>query len=610
MAVEDNSGKSAPPKRRGRDIRASRRAAGVNVTISITVVTCLLIIANVISQMHSYRGDVQMLGRYGLSPTAKAILGEIDKPVRLTSMYTCMREQSKGEKYLPQVRDLLAEIKEAKDNVTVVNVTTDRQKAEVLTRLRKRIEEEAKDHRQVIADFQIFANAQAKQYSQMAKGWAEYPVTGWLAQFRMGKAIEKTITLTEDAFRDAANEIRLQLSGAALPDFAGMREKVVTVLKKAEDCLNDTTRCLRELSAIPPKARQARPELVKAASAVVDSMKLTAGHLGEPGSAIPADVPKALTTFVADAAIATKNAQQAFELLVSFSQDDAQYVYYARGWSLERTPLPFVYLYLAETVDTLAKQVERIPQSALADPKNQTETIERLRQDMQDLGKLAVKCGSGIDKLMGELTQPDKATQEIFAQANKPDYLQAQMDSVKELLERAEKLGQLKAQEELIQKIGGDNTVIVEVGDKTGVVTFDEVWPLAGESPSMESDPQQEQRRSFYGDVAICSRMLSMTAEPFAEVVLTFYEDITPFAPAAPPRRRADPVDIPADAAGKAPKGQPGSHRMEPGRAAQPPPRPVKADHRCCWCCRRRSRFHICRRWASASPSSGATRTS
>ena len=73
----------------------------------------------------------------------------------------------------------------------------------------------------------------------------------------------------------------------------------------------------------------------------------------------------------------------------------------------------------------------------------------------------------------------------------------------------------------------GDNIVLVEVGGKTGVVPFDDVWPRASRSETDFAEPEQT-RRVFYGDMAICSKMLNMVSKPFAEVVITFFEETVP----------------------------------------------------------------------------------
>ena len=57
-------------------------------------------------------------------------------------------------------------------------------------------------------------------------------------------------------------------------------------------------------------------------------------------------------------------------------------------------------------------------------------------------------------------------------------------------------------------------------------------FPIKGTGPGADdqvSDSiavETEDRRVFYGDMAICSKILSLAAEPLAEVVMTFFEDV------------------------------------------------------------------------------------
>ena len=76
---------SPPSARPQRDMIASRRAAGINVVVSLAVATALLIVVNVIGHLvsadHNLRWNVETLGRYGLSGTAKRVLDQVTPDV-------------------------------------------------------------------------------------------------------------------------------------------------------------------------------------------------------------------------------------------------------------------------------------------------------------------------------------------------------------------------------------------------------------------------------------------------------------------------------------------------------------------------------------------------
>ena len=71
-----------------------------------------------------------------------------------------------------------------------------------------------------------------------------------------------------------------------------------------------------------------------------------------------------------------------------------------------------------------------------------------------------------------------------------------------------------------------DNIVIVEVGEKFKVATFDEVWPIRSRPRGWAEE--EDEKRIFNGDMAVSSKLLSLSLPPLGEVVLTFFEEIPP----------------------------------------------------------------------------------
>jgi len=510
----------------------SRVRYGSYVMLSVGAAMALLLVVNVIAGQVTGRLDlrwnVETFGRYGLSASAKRVLDEVDKKVTLTSIYTSTKTDRKGEQYLPRLRDLFREIREYKGGVTAVNVTSDRQKREVLDRLRDRLDKQAEAHREVVKKFHNLVNTQSPQYDQMATQWKRYPPDAWLAQFGLAKGLEETFKSNKADLSRTATDLRAELSAAALPDYPEMVKQIKTTLEKLQDRLTQISGHLRQLESLPQTATKSKASLTKAAAAMTAAVDQIVALAGQPGSPDPKD-PSVVLDKLATAALSAAGAADAARAgLDSFNTSTGKYAQFARSWRTDGVPLPQQCARIGESVSNLAEQAQGI--RAAAKVEVQTQVIQQIRPALPRLVAEAKRVEAALGRLLDELTKLDEQTRSIFDAAKKTDFLQAQAKPIQDLLAEAGTTGELEDQKELIEQIDEDNIVLVEVGDKVGVVSFDDVWPLAERSrmdPYGQDDDEQE-RRVFNGDTAIWSEILSMSAEPMGEVVLTFFEDMPP----------------------------------------------------------------------------------
>ena len=530
MAVNSKS-KATTGGSGSRDIRKSRRAAEANVIISITAAAALLIVVNVLmyflGEKKKVRWAMENLGRYSLSDSARRILEHVDGPVRLTSVYTAADDDSGGKDYAPRVGDLLEEMRQWKSDLTVVKVTSDRQKAQVLARLRDRLDADAADHRTVIAAFQQLVNLQMAQYEQMSAEWAHYPASGWLTQFGTAKKIEMLISGLKEGLRDAAAKCRQELAGTSLPDYPRLARRLRDELNTMHGTLTNIKAGLTDLAKLPQEADRLRAALTKDAETCIDEMAKALEALGKEGDPPPGNPGKVLDKFAAAIEKAAEAGRGALRKLNELNASD-----YARFTSAWRTPagsLPQLYAVLSSAAGQLTAQAKGIRAAFKAE--KQKEAIQEFRKAIPPakLIERSRQAKAYLDQLLDELTKLDEATSKIFAAAAKDDYLEHLTKPISELLDQADDLKDLADQDELIRNTKEDNVVIVEVGEKIAVVPFEEVWPLAPRawgSAGIGGDAEPE--RSFNGDMVVSSRILSLASEPFAEVVLTFYEDIPP----------------------------------------------------------------------------------
>ena len=523
MAISRKS-KSKPP-RDAVDVKTARHAAGLNVGISVLAATALLIVVNVIADRHNYRRDMETLGRYRLSDTAKKILDEIPGPVRLTTIYTSTDPHKKPQDYLPRLRDLLDEMRQRKRNLTVVHITSDRQKAELLERLRTSLKQAAKDHSALINDFRLRSETLASQFKQMAEQWALYPPTGWLAQFGTPKILEEAWNSSAQGLRRLSGKLRTQQEGSLLPDYPDMVRQIKELLQQEQKKLKDVSEGLRALAALPEKVRDARAELTQLTGDVVREAGQTQAALGGGTATAPSNPSEALKRVAASARRMADACIKVASRLDALNNSAKGYLEGAGAWRGPQGSLPRRYRNLATVATSLADQARGIRMTMTVQVQKQV-----VRQFRQAIPRLVSEAGGARDqmqRLLTELTKVDQQTRRLFEQVRKPDFHASQFKPIRELLDRASKLPELTEQKELIEQIGEDNIVLVEVGGKTGVVPFDDVWPRASRSETDFAEPEQT-RRVFYGDMAICSKMLNMVSKPFAEVVITFFEETVP----------------------------------------------------------------------------------
>ena len=309
----------------GKDMRAFRHAVRANVIISIGAATALLILVNVVghlaSSKHKLRWNMETLGRYGLSETGKRVLDQVDQPVRVTSIYTSVKPDRKPEQYLPQVRDLLEELRQYKADLTAVNVASDRGKAEVVARLRERLDKAAEKHRKLIEAFQIFAQTQESLYAQELQKWQAYPATGWLGRFGLPKAFETYLDGSSKAMKKLAALIRQELSGAALPDYPGLAGQIKDTLAQVRGVLEKIGRDLRQLADLPEKVREDGKMLLEAAKSATAEFEKAIAAAGKPGSPAPAEPGKALEQIAAATRAAAEAADRIAQRLVQLDAE-------------------------------------------------------------------------------------------------------------------------------------------------------------------------------------------------------------------------------------------------------------------------------------------------
>ena len=520
MAV--NKDKPSAAGRFGSDMRKSRRKAGLNVAVSVAAAAALLIVVNIIGHVVSsergWRWNMESQGRYGLSESAKRILAQVSDPVRITTLYTSNDPGKKASEYLPPLRDLLEEMRQYRGNITVANVTSDRAKAELVDRLRKQLDEPARDHRLVIGDFAELAKAQQPLYAAEIQKWQQFPLNSWLGRLGLPATFQTLLTETADDLKSSSAKVQAEMAGG-LPDYAALVSDIGAAIRRNEDTrLERIRKDLADLAKLPEKALQLRPGLLKDIQSGQDDLKTAVAALAIAGE--PAD---ALAKFTQAAKAFNKDAETAARGLEQLGQFPA--VAASRSWRSSTGALPDSFRNLGSVAANLGEQAEGVRTQAKTEV--QRDAIDNLRKAMPILTQEAARLQASVTTLLDGLDKLDDQSKAALREGLTDDFLAAEIQPLRLLQDRIDKLPTLQNNSELVNNIKQDNVVLVETHDQIGLIPFDDIWPVStrrGMTPEDSASPP----RAFYGDMAISAKLLRMSAENFGEVMFVYYERIPP----------------------------------------------------------------------------------
>lgn len=530
MAVDKANKPSAP----SRDMRVTRRLAGINVCISILVAAALLFVVNAISGKASYRKDVETLGHFRLSRTAQQIVDGLHQPVRITTVYTGAQPDRKGEEYLPRLRDMLDEMQRRNDNITLANVFTQSQKSDLLGRLTQKLEEVSRSDREVIEGFEVLST-QARTFDQMADQWNSYPLDGYLTQFGFPKAAQGLLAQMKEKLQKDGLSLRTG-SGSGLPNYPQQIRTVRDSLTMLQTAVKEAGDQLDKFSQLPAKTAAARDKLSESVKSVVEDLDNAIAAVGS--GAPPADAFKAAMPMLIKL---VRSSQKAGADLEEFGQASGAAA--SKVWEFDQASLPEYFGTLASQAAQLAQACSQVTQFSEGTAQERATVLNmqlnQLKQMLAQTRQQVQTVQSGLPAIFGALSQVDGQTQQIFANAKKEPLLAEIGKPLEKLLEKSkdsvrsggsseEQLSEkLTDWQEVIGHINDDNIVLLESGDRAAIVGFDEVYPLARrpESGFGDSDDKDNARRIFNGDLAISGKLLSLSVPPLAEVLLVHFSD-------------------------------------------------------------------------------------
>ncbi|MDY6913364.1 MAG: hypothetical protein SVT52_02755 [Planctomycetota bacterium] len=332
--------------------------------------------------------------------------------------------------------------------------------------------------------------------------------------------------------------VRDALSGTGLPDYAKVVKELTGTLESTQTTLREISSLLKKLAGIPPAVaanRKAAMDSVGKCTAAAKAMAKTVADSAATQSADPADI---LKKFITQADRLAAQARRAGQMLDNVAgKENSTLVRNSRYWIVNRTELGELYRLVAAAVEQRARDAEAMLKAAKAE--YQKKAIGQLRAEVAEFHKLLSQSQAAAETATTKLATVDAPMQAIFQQAGTGKLLGQLIESLAAQVKKIRELPKLDS-ETLASEITGDNIVIIEAAGKAEAVSFDEVWPLKVPRWSGPAGSEELRKRTFNGNAAIGSRILTMTNQPFATVLLCHYQ------PQVPPqmRRMIPPADI------------------------------------------------------------------
>jgi len=529
----------------------SRLRYGTYVAVSGAAAIALAIVVNMFSQKDYFRADVESLRRFSLSDRTKKILDAVDTPVTLTCVYTSSDEKSQTPLRRARVLELLNEMREHNPKVTVVNVGSDVEKLALVGRLRARRERQATEHIRLLESFQKAAARLSSSLETQEKQWRGVAGKSYLDLWGLTADVVRLLGGRSRSIARQADVVKGKLATPGLVDYEKLTDEVKETLTSTDTALAQLAGTLKQLRKIPAAVKANRDEALTSADAGAAAVKAMADALGKKGAEPPADPPAVLKGFSQAAEKASRQINLAARALEEVAGKDYSTILRAsQAWlvktndapsvvtsdgmvlSLGRETVTDLYADAAKGISELKLTAETYLREAKTD--SQVRMINKLRQDVAALSASLAAARAAAEAAIDTLAKVDPPTEALMAKAGDKAF-ESIRKPIAELLGKIDVLPKLEA-DTLADEITGENIVIVEAGHKSEVVDFETVWPL---KVQQFGAAEGAQKRLFDGDSAISSKILSLTHEPFATVLITY------FRPQVPPQMRRFAPQLP-----------------------------------------------------------------
>lgn len=509
-----------------------RLVFGTNVGLTIVIAAVLVVVINWISLERYARKDVASAGQYSLSDRTKKIIDKSPlKEITLTSVYTSTDKDS--DRYRSRVEDLFEELESyGKGRIKTANLTDDDAKRKLVERVQAKYGGKTGAYRELITlahtnwdALRSWMDKTSKQYQALAEQKA------WIAGFTTFGQIYGSLARDRQELEAALREIDEATSGIGIPRYEEAKQKIETNNTNFKADLEAGQKALAELAKAAATLRdpnnaftaETQKQLATAAS-LLQAMQDAVGKPDEQG--VPDNPKEVLQAYVRELAKFTKWLETESTRVGEFAEQYPP----VRGSRLWYVPMPPVRVdlpsFLSVIHHDLLQQDAFVRQEYLSEDR----PLDVLQSGVRDMRASTAEMqhhlsswGSQLQTLLATMQTVDPASQALLDEADKGTLYAEQIALLTAIADKIKALPELKL-EDAAHKFEQDNIIVVEAGDEVKVVDFDSVWPRSDMGPAAP-DTEDKERRVFDGDAAIAAAIMSLSRpEPFATVVLTFYE--------------------------------------------------------------------------------------
>ena len=519
-------------------VSGSRQRYGSMVAMSIAAAIAVVLAVNIIAQTDPIRLDVQTLGQFGLSARSREVVRSLDADIRLTCIYTADNDLTRT-KYRPRTLEYLNEMRETvrqfSQSCQVENVTTDAQKTALVARLKDKLATGSSKHLDELRSYQAQAGPIADKLNVEADQWSKISPKAYLAMWGISQKTTEYLKQMAAAVSRLNDKITADLSDpGTLPDTQTLLSQSIDSFDAGADVLRTITKQIDQVGQIAKNVALNREQALAGLDDLLATSARMAHVAGEIGDPIPDKPSEVLNNFVPVASeTAQKAAETAARLQSIAGAQNVALLKQSPPWQiaiqdgtgqLRRTNHSDMMAMFAREIAQIKADAESL--AVAAKEEHIAKVLPRWRADIAQARANLELADKKIRQAIDELTNVDPASQAIFDKIEAGKLFTYIAEPMGKWQAKARELPPL-TQTNLSFNITEDNIVIVEIGGKAKIVPFDIIWPLKIPSTSPGQDTESV-GRNFNGDAAIVSAMMSMTREPFATVVLTYFKPQVP----------------------------------------------------------------------------------
>jgi len=546
---------------RATNVGSSQRfAIGANVLLSVVLAVGLLIAVNLIASIRSYRSDLASVGNYGLSDRTKNVLGSLEKDVKLSLLYEPDDGDKAQQERITRMLDYCSELSRFSGKVSYQHVTSDRQRETLVAEINKNLSSEADAHKIALEDFErVRGRAEADLVTRYTEAQAILANNeSWLGGFPLFTQVSLALDKLKEASQEAAEEIAELTPKTGIPKYGEAITRAQTTVDTLAGGFTQISDLMGRLTQLASETSKPDSEYIALLRGVSTDLRDVISNLrkqvGPAGSAPPSDVKKALKGY-ADACITTGAALEDLVARVDRFATAFPIVQEHENWTTQVPSRVFaqdvmMQVEVAGILQDMGRSLSKIRLEVLGvidsgQVDDLALALTKARRNVDALEGYVQDCTNILASLADSLSSVDAASAGLLQDSREGGLFGKLVDDLNQVKAKFEDLPELKLAD-VADQLKDDNAVVIECGDQLRVVGFETIWPARPAIPGLQDDDPAEPERTFNGDSALCSNILSITSDKaFANVVLVAYEppappQQSPFSP--PPARSSLPL--------------------------------------------------------------------